>query len=198
MRKTRILVLLLLIPAVLAGCRSAGSEERQLRDAWDEALEETGDWADAWDEAWSGLEDAEYGTKTHYWQVLDGEGRELYRIDDEDRTAAVDGLLQDGDGWKLAEETRDAPLYTYVFWQEKTLLAGQDPQEERMYEDILQVSVYEEGSTVCLRVMPDMPEVPAVDLAQLLPRRGLLPAPPASFPANRENRKNLRKPGTFS
>ena len=154
MRKTRILVLLLLIPAVLAGCRSAGSEERQLRDAWDEA--------------WSGLEDAEYGTKTHYWQVLDGEGRELYRIDDEDRTAAVDGLLQDGDGWKLAEETRDAPLYTYVFWQEKTLLAGQDPQEERMYEDILQVSVYEEGSTVCLRVMPDMPEVPAVDLAQLL------------------------------
>lgn len=93
--------------------------------------------------------------KQHYWQVLDADGGELYVIDELTQTEALDGLLlnssDQSDSW---EKTAEKPLYSYVFWQEKTLKAGQSPEAERDYEKLLQFDVYEGSDTIKLDVLP--------------------------------------------
>ena len=95
--------------------------------------------------------DSDWGTKNHRWQILDDQGK---------------------------EEEAETPLYTYVFWQEKTLLAGQDPKEEREYEEVIRFMIPAEGNTVTMLVLAGLENVQVpeyIDLEDLLTFRSGAP-----------------------
>lgn len=140
----------------------------------------------------------ETAEKDHYYEVLDSTGAVLYAVKDGELTDALDGLL----GEPLEDMERpgtagDAePLYTYVYWQEKTLLAGEDPAQERDYEELMHVLVPAEGETVVLQVFPGAEDLDgpdwltgAVDLGDLLTSVATV---------SPETAETLRDPGQFA
>ena len=70
----------------------------------------------------------------------------LSTIDNED---TIDNLLNSND-WQEATELPDGliPAYKLLVYQEKTLLAGQDPNEERDYELIETIIMFEDSPYV--------------------------------------------------
>lgn len=142
--------------------------------------EDAGEGAEAPEDLLDSL-DSDWGAKTHRWQILDDQGNELLTVSGEEAVAEIDSLLQ-GDGWQSfsvgSEDEEETPLYTYVFWQEKTLLAGEDPEEEREYEEVIRFMIPAEGNTVAMRVLRgleglNVPEY--IDLEELLTFRGGAP-----------------------
>lgn len=114
-----------------------------------------GKWEDGWDSAWYSLDD-DWSAKGHRWKVLDAGGEEVCVIEDEESIKAVDDLTSGGNDWKSAEAPEDAKvLYTYVFMQQKTLLAGQDPDAERDYEEIMQFTVCEDSNVLTMVILND-------------------------------------------
>lgn len=143
---------------LLSGCFPAALMLRPSEP--DEALEAK---MDAWEntvqdleDAWNGLDD-DWSAKSHYWQVLDAGGLEICVIDTEAAVQRVDDLVQDDMEWEQASSAEgDTPLYTYVFMQQKTLLAGQDPNAEREYEEVLRFTVYEGTDVMSMTVLESL------------------------------------------
>lgn len=157
----------------------------------DEAFE------DAWDEFQEDVEDSlEDGDseeeKAHYYQVLDGQGAELCTVTDEAQVAALDGLLGNEE-----EERRETPpaeepvACVYVYWQEKTLLAGQDPAAEREYEELIRFTVYQDKDLVTMKILGDLAdkEVAGVSLGEFLTFTASMP---------KETMEKLRDPTGFA
>lgn len=155
------------------------------------------DFQDAWDEAWSDIEknwgeNAPDMSKQHYYQVLDGQGEELYTITGETRTAALDDLLgNDGDHMEEAPADGEEIACIYVYWQEKTLLAGQDPETEREYEELIRFTVYQNQDLMTVQILSglDGKELMGVNLEDLLTFTVSLSA---------ETAKTLRDPAQFT
>lgn len=96
--------------------------------------------------------------KEHYYEVLDSAGEVLYTERDGELVDTLDSLLgtpvEEMEHSQAGEDIN--PLYTYVYWQEKTLLAGEDPEEEREYEELIHVLVPAEGETLVIQVFPNV------------------------------------------
>lgn len=95
--------------------------------------------------------------KDHYYEVLDSAGAVLYTVKDGELAETLDGLL--GTSSEDMDAAGDAgnvePLYTYAYWQERTLLAGEDPEAEREYQELIRVLVPAEGEELVIQVFPD-------------------------------------------
>ncbi|MDO4315349.1 MAG: hypothetical protein Q4C45_06180 [Oscillospiraceae bacterium] len=120
----------------------------------------------------------EEAAKDHYYEILNGTGNDSSIVDDAKLVKEIDGLLE-GPLEAADDETSGGepvePLWIYVCWQEKTLLAGQDPDAEREYEEILRVSVPDTGNELTIQVFPNVDEVDGLSgLAEALNLDGLL------------------------
>lgn len=112
--------------------------------------------------------------KDRYYEVLDSAGTVLYTVEDGGLADVLDGLL--GEPLENMENSGAAedvtPLYTYVYCQERTLLAGEDPDKERDHGELMRVLVPAEGETVVIQALPGAkaPDwlAEAVDLEDLL------------------------------
>lgn len=136
--------------------------------------------------------------KDHYYQVLDSAGAVLCTVTDGPLFDTLDDLL--GTSLEDLEQDENAgdiePLYTYVYCQEKTLLAGEDPDGERDYEELMQILVPAEGETVEIGVVPNADSLgelswltEAVDIEELL--RSVVTVSP-------EMAESLRDPARFA
>lgn len=99
--------------------------------------------------------------KDQYYEVLSAESGEMVYTITEDTAvekindaldSASDQTNEDADtlGLKGTEE------YVYVCYQEKTLLAGQSPDEERGYEEICRTTTYVDSPYITTAIPPDM------------------------------------------
>lgn len=123
-----------------------GALEAEMEEKWETAARDLEETVNSLDDDWS--------AKSHYWQVLDGEGREVCVIQGEESVQRVDDLVQDDMEWEQASSVDgETPLYIYVFMQQKTLLAGQDPEAEREYEEVLRFTVYEGTDVMSMTVL---------------------------------------------
>lgn len=151
MRKTGLLLVLLLSLA-LSACQGAGKgakeAERDIREDLADAAGEAKESLQSWRSS-AGFD----GEKAHQWRIYDGEGTLLYTVAGETEVAKIDELLSDDGGEWLQEDDPGQGAYTYAYWQEKTLLAGQDSQEEREYEELVRFTVAESSDTVTLQIM---------------------------------------------
>lgn len=95
--------------------------------------------------------------KDHYYEVLDSAGAVLYTVKDGELAETLDGLLgTSSEDMDAAGDAGDVePLYTYAYWQEMTLLAGEDPEAEREYQELIRVLVPAEGEELVIQVFPD-------------------------------------------
>lgn len=186
MKRMLIFLSALLAASLLSGCvviTSPKDEEFQKdwKESWDEIKNdlsgaESGE-EDALDKIFDSL-DEDWSAKAHRWQILDAAGEELYAVSSEEGVAAIDALLQD-DGWGLTGKDPGEAMYTYVFWQEKTLLAGQDPDAEREYEALIRFTVPAEGNIVTMEILPESlkgVEIAGLDIADLMTFTGTAPA----------------------
>ncbi len=117
-------------------------------------------------------------SKDHYYEILDSIGNDSNIIDDAKLVKEIDGLLEEpleaADDETSGEEPVE-PLWIYICWQEKTLLAGQDPDAEREYEEILRVSVPDAGNELTIQVLPNVDELDGLGgLAEALELNELL------------------------
>lgn len=134
--------LVLLLSGCLPAARSAPGREQE----WEDAAEDLQDRLDGLEDDWS--------AKSHYWQVLDAAGQEVCVLDAEEAVRQVDDLLDGDTDWEQASSVEGkTALYTYVMMQQKTLLAGQDPDTEREYEEVLRFTVYEDTDVLSMTVL---------------------------------------------
>ena len=97
--------------------------------------------------------------KDHYYQILDADGQELYTVTDDDAVAEIDALIGEAGGENAAHGGAEGdPLYTYAYWQETTLHAGEDPEAERAYLEVFRTHVYADGDAVTTEVLSDVLE----------------------------------------
>ena len=97
--------------------------------------------------------------KDHYYQILDAAGRELYTVTDDDAVAEIDALIGEAGGENAAHGGAEGdPLYTYAYWQETTLHAGEDPEAEREYLEVFRTHVYADSDAVTTEVLSDVLE----------------------------------------
>ena len=130
MRRNCIFALLLVL--FLSGCgqRVISQKDENFQAAWDEAWS---DFREQWEADRNSGPSAE---KKHYYQVLDGDGTLLYTVDQAEGVEALDGLFSGDDNlWEDLTQPEDGEIAcVYCYWQEKTLLAGEDPDRERAGE----------------------------------------------------------------
>lgn len=199
MKKTMVVIAACLTLA-LAACRTVSPADGKFQEEWQEDTAEL--WedirSDIQEELWAALDAAESGEqgKKHYYEVLDSDGRTVCTVDDEEGVQAVDELLEEplkgGEGG--SSETADGALYTYVFWQERTLWAGEDPAAEREYKALLRIAVPAEGNVLTVQVnLPE--ELEGLKLPAGLDLEGLL-----TFGAevSEETAERLREPEAFA
>ena len=97
--------------------------------------------------------------KDHYYQILDAAGRELYTVTDDSAVAEIDALIGEAGGENAAHGGAEGePLYTYVYWQEATIHAGEDPEAEREYLEVFRAQVRSDSNEVTTEVLPDAME----------------------------------------
>ena len=97
--------------------------------------------------------------KDHYYQILDADGQELYTVTDDDAVAEIDALIGEAGGENAAHGGAEGdPLYTYAYWQETTLHAGEDPEAERAYLEVFRTHVYADSDAVTTEVLSDVLE----------------------------------------
>lgn len=140
----------------------------------------------------------EKAEKDHYYEVLDSTGAVLYTVKDGKLTEALDDLL--GEPLENMEHSGTAgdvePLYTYVYCQEKTLLAGEDPDQERDYEELMHVLVPAEGETVVIQVLPGVEDLDGLDW--VTGAVGLEDLLTSAVTVSPETAETLRDPGQFA
>ena len=217
MRQLTVIFAALLSLSLLAGCMPAmvvtSPKNEAFQDAWDEAMDEvqkdTVDrmadgleaaieaWAENWAKEWEdrGEEISErfsdIGAKEHRWKILDAGGKELFTVTDTEQVKVLDDILCRGDIWESLVENPSDPAYTYVYSQEKTLLAGQDPDKERGYEDLLAFTVSASEDVVTLQILGGLEELsllPGVEPEDVLTFSAAVPA---------ETAEALRNPRQF-
>lgn len=221
MRKLVILLSALLALSLLSGCMPAlvvtspsnkEFQEEFQRD-WNESMNETqkdavdraadgmeiaieawaGKWAKDWEdkgeeisERFSGIDE-----KEHRWKILDADGKEISTVTDKETVKVLDDALCRNDIWESLEENPGDPVYTYVYSQEKTLLAWQDPDAEREYEDLLTFTVSASEDVVTLRILGGLEELsllPGVEMEDILTFSASVPS---------ETAEALRNPSQF-
>lgn len=112
------------------------------------------------------LERLEDGEKNHNYKILDSQGAELYTVTDEAQVEALDDLLSDpGEDADLEEAPEDEVACVYIFRQEKTLLAGQDPETPRDYEELIRFTVYQNQDMITMRVLEGLGDGKAAGLS---------------------------------
>lgn len=152
---------------------------------------------DAWNEVWSDLEKdlgEQDASKQHFYQVLNGNGEELYTITDETQVSALDDLLSNaGEGRQETPAPEDGgeTACIYVYQQEKTLLAGEDPDKEREYEEVIRFTVYQDRDLITMQCLKDLEdrELAGISLADFLTFTISAPA---------ETMESLRNPAQFA
>ena len=99
---------------------------------------------------------AQEAGKDHYYQILDADGQELYTVTDDTAVAEIDALINEAGGENAAHGSAEGtPLYTYVYWQEATLHAGEDPDAEREYLEVFRTQVRSDSNAVTTEVLSD-------------------------------------------
>ena len=99
---------------------------------------------------------AEEAVKDHYYQILDAAGKELYTVTDSGAVAEIDALINKAGGENADHGNAEGdPLYTYVYWQETTLHAGEDPDAEREYLEVFRTQVRQGSNAVTTEVLSD-------------------------------------------
>ena len=93
--------------------------------------------------------------KDHYYQILDSDGQTLYTVTDSAAVAEIDELMGDvGQGGADHGDAAGEALYTYVYWQEPTVHAGEtEPDGE--YLEVFRLQVRADSSEVTMEVMGD-------------------------------------------
>ncbi|MCI9121475.1 MAG: hypothetical protein HFG00_08130 [Oscillibacter sp.] len=202
MKRLLFLCALTLSMLLLAGCVPAmvitSPRNAEFQEAWEDSIDESaeewaGDWEAAWESAWDGIRtsrDPDNENKAHYWKITGGEDQEIGTVTDEEQVAAIDDLLSDdGQNWgRRPVQDAGEPAYSYIFCQEKTLLAGQDPSEEREYQELVRFAVSASEDAVTLYILEDLTVLPGVDLGGLLTFAIDIPA---------ETAEALRNPSVF-
>ena len=193
--KKQLAIFCALALSLLAGCAvTPPSDEAFQRDLADSIEETAEDWARDWEasleeaaRSWS-TQDENAVEKDHCWKVLDSKGSEAGTVTDPEQVKAIDALLSDDghDEDRLAEDPGD-PAYSYIYCQQETLKAGQEP-EDREYEDLMRFTVSESEDVVTVTILEDLPSVLGVDLGDLLTFTFDVPA---------ETAEALRDPGQF-
>ncbi len=199
MKRFAILCALVLSVALLSGCMPAiaitspRDEEFQkdLEDSIDEVAE---DFEDTWNKAWAAWDsrDEDGVEKDHYWKILDltdkdaGAPTEIGTVTDPEQVKAIDGLLSD-DGHQEDRLDPGDGAYSYVYCQQETLKAGQDPGD-RAYEELVRFTVSAGKDAVTMVILENLPSVLNVDLGDLLTFTITVPA---------ETAEALRDPGQF-
>lgn len=153
-------------------------------------------WGEAWTE-WKNNQDRDGPDteKNHYYQILDSQETLLCTVSGEEGVSALDTLLSDdGSNWgeRLTGEASGEITCIYCYWQEKTLLAGQDPDAERDYEELVRFTVYQDRDVVTLQVLSglDALELPGdISVSDLLTFTYSVPAETAAA---------LRDPAQFA
>lgn len=99
----------------------------------------------------------EEAEKDHYYEISDHDGAVLYTVTDGEMLDLLDDLLgTPAEDMEHAGDTEDLEvMYTYSYWQEKTLLAGEDPETDREYEELMRIQVPAEGETLVIQVLPN-------------------------------------------
>jgi len=173
MKKLGTVLLCLTAALAMAACNivtpADGNFRREIqgdvRESLNEAREDMREAIDGVrDDAREALEDLrdEDSGKRHYYEVLDSQGKTLYTIDSGKGVEAVDDVLEEPlEGLEALSAEAGEPLYTYVFWQERTLLAGEDPAAERGYQALLRCAVPAEGNVLGVEVtLPEEADPP--------------------------------------
>lgn len=130
--------------------------------------------------------------KDLYYEVLSaGSGETIYTIKEKDAIKKINDALnsasdltnEDADtlGLKGTEE------YIYVCYQEKTLLAGQSPDEERGYEEICRTTTYVDAPYITTAIPPEM--IKSMHIPQELMN--------FTLKVPEEGMESLRNPGQF-
>ena len=89
-------------------------------------------------------------------QILDAAGKELYTVTDSGAVAEIDALINKAGGENADHGNAEGdPLYTYVYWQETTLHAGEDPDAEREYLEVFRTQVRQGSNAVTTEVLSD-------------------------------------------
>lgn len=190
-----VLLALTLTAVLLAGCQVTSPDDPAFRKDWEESMDEARkDLDEAREEAkeaWGNWNDSDHA-KDHRWEVQDANGKTLYTIDADKAVKTIDDLLSDEDGkdWKFTDEDPGGAACSYIYCQEKTLLAGQDPEEEREYENLMRFTVSKEKDMVTMTILEDMEEIALIPgLENLLTFSAAIPA---------ETAETLRNPEQFS
>ena len=68
----------------------------------------------------------------------------------------IDALIKEAGGENADHGSAEGtPLYTYVYWQEATLHAGEDPDAEREYLEVFRTQVRSDSNEVTTEVLSD-------------------------------------------
>ena len=133
--------------------------------------------------------------KDHYYQILDADGQELYTVTDDDAVAEIDALIGEAGGENAAHGGAEGdPLYTYAYWQETTLHAGEDPEAERAYLEVFRTHVYADGDAVTTEVLSDVLE----EVGEFIRVRDLGGLLTFTAEVSRETADALRDPAQFA
>ncbi len=204
MKRFAALCALALGVSLLSGCTPGivvtSPEDEEFQKDWADSVEEAAeDWAQDWEaaideavESWS-VRDENGVEKDHYWKILDVSDEEAAIVEvgtvtDPEQVKAIDDLLND-DGrqeYRLAGDPGD-PAYSYVYCQQETLKAGQDPGDLE-YEELVRFTVSKEKNTVTIVILEELPSLLNVDLGDFLTFTIDVPA---------ETAEALRNPGRF-
>ena len=133
--------------------------------------------------------------KDHYYQILAADGQELYTVTDDDAVAEIDALIGEAGGENAAHGGAEGdPLYTYAYWQETTLHAGEDPEAERAYLEVFRTHVYADGDAVTTEVLSDVLE----EVGEFIRVRDLGGLLTFTAEVSRETADALRDPAQFA
>ncbi|WP_295753167.1 hypothetical protein [uncultured Oscillibacter sp.] len=204
MKRVSIACALALSLSLLTGCMPGvavtSPKDEEFQKDWADSMEEAAeDWAQDWETAvdeavrsWSG-QDEDGVEKDHYWKILDVSDEEAAIVEvgtvtDPEQVRAIDDLLND-DGHQKDRPTEDPgdPAYSYVYCQQETLKAGQDPGD-REYEELVRFTVSASEDVVTMVILEDLPSLLNVDLGDFLTFTIAVPA---------ETAEALRNPGQF-
>ena len=197
------LALTTVLAGSLTGCMPGitSPKDEAFQKDWADSMEEvvedwTQDWESAVDEAvesWSGRD--ENGVeKDHYWKIIDVSDEEsaiveVGTVTDGEQVKVLDDLLSDDDGWGvLTAEDPGEPAYSYIYCQQETLKAGQDPAD-RDYEELVRFTVSADADIVTMVILEDLPSLMGVDLEDVLTFTVDVPA---------ETAEALRDPARFT